>query len=171
MDEWLRPIVVVAIPTIGAVIWISRWFGKHDEWMKGMAEFKEDTRKSLAEIRDDIKKILAGQPRNVLAGASPLQLTDLGREVSEYVGAAAWAEQKALELVDKMKDESAYGVQEFCINFMRAEYKLTTKQDQSFKKCAYEHGIKLEQVLDVCAVELRDRLLHISNISSSENKI
>jgi len=74
---------------------MSRWFGRQGEWMKGIDEFKDDTKKALTEIREDIKKLLAAQPRNVLAGTSPLQLTDLGKEVSECVGAATWAEQVA----------------------------------------------------------------------------
>lgn len=44
---------------------------------------------------------------------------------------------------------------------MRDVYEPTTEQDRSFKQCAFDHGIKLEQVLDVCAVELRDRLLRL----------
>ena len=159
--DWIRPIVVAIIPTLGVVIWMSRWFGRQGEWMKGIDEFKDDTKKALTEIREDIKKLLAAQPRNVLAGTSPLQLTDLGKEVSECVGAAAWAEQVATQLINRVKGKSAYEVQEFCLQYMRAEYEPTTERDQSFKQCAYDHGIKLKQVLDVCAVELRDRLLHL----------
>ena len=159
--DWIRPIVVVAIPTLGVVIWLSKWFGRQGEWMKGIDEFKDDTKHALAEIRTDIKKLLAAQPRNVLAGTSPLQLTDLGKEVSECVGASAWAEQVATQLIDQVKGKGAYEVQEFCMQYMRGEYEPTTERDQSFKQCAYDHGIKLEQVLDVCAIALRDRLLHI----------
>ena len=159
--DWIRPIIVVTIPTIGLVVWLARWFGKHSEWVKGMEEFKQDTKETLAEIREDIKKLLAAQPRSVIAGASPMQLTDLGKEVSECVGAAAWAEQLAPQLIDDVKANNAYEVQEFCVGFMREDYEPTAEQDQSFKQCAYDHGIKLEQVLDVCAVELRDRLLRL----------
>ena len=159
--DWVRPIAVVIIPTIGLVIWMSRWFGKHGEWMKTVDEFKRDTKAALAEIRDDIKKVLAALPPNVLGGASPVGLTDLGKKVSECVEAAAWAEQKAPELIDAVTGKSAYDVQEFCIQYMRTEYKSATAQDESFKKCAFEHDIKLDQVLDVCAIELRDRLLRL----------
>ena len=101
--DWIRPIIVVTIPTIGLVVWLARWFGKHSEWVKGMEEFKQDTKETLAEIREDIKKLLAAQPRSVIAGASPMQLTDLGKEVSECVGAAAWAKQLAPQLIDDVK--------------------------------------------------------------------
>ena len=152
---------MVLIATMGVAIWMIRWFAKHDEWQRGMDEFKLDTKKALIEIRDDIKKILAAMPKNVLVANSPARLSDLGKEVSESIGAAAWAEQMASEFVDGMKDESAYEVQEFCMNYMRNEYAPTADEDQSFKECAGEHGIKLEQVLDVCAIELRDRLLRL----------
>ena len=161
IDVLLRPITMVLIATMGVAIWMIRWFAKHDEWRKGMDEFKLDTKKALIEIRDDIKKILAAMPKNVLVANSPARLSDLGKEVSESIGAAAWAEQMASEFVDGMKDESAYEVQEFCMNYMRNEYAPTADEDQSFKECADEHGIKLEQVLDVCALELRDRLLRL----------
>ena len=161
IDVLLRPITIVVVSAIGLAIWMIRWFAKHDEWRKGMDEFKRDTKSALVEIRDDIKKILAAMPKNVLAGTSPVRLTDLGKEVSESIGAAAWAEQVATQLGDRVKGKSAYEVQEFCMQYMRAEYEPTTERDQSFKQCAYDHGIKLKQVLDVCAVELRDRLLHL----------
>ena len=32
--DWIRPIIVVTIPTIGLVVWLARWFGKHSEWVK-----------------------------------------------------------------------------------------------------------------------------------------
>ena len=168
IDMGVRPIAVVIIPTIGLVIWMSRWFGKHGEWMKAMDEFKRDTKAALVEIRDDIKKVLAALPPNVLGGASPVGLTDLGKKVSECVEAAAWAEQKAPELIDAVTGKSAYDVQEFCIQYMRTEYKSATAQDESFKKCAFEHGIKLDQVLDVCAIELRDRLLRLLDSEEAE---
>lgn len=66
-----------------------------------------------------------------------------------------------------MRGRSAYEVQEFCTNYMQRVYKPPAEQDQSFKKCPYEHGIKLEQVLDVCAVELRDRLLHLLGLDDA----
>ena len=163
IDVLLRPITIVVVSAIGVAIWMIRWFAKHDEWRKGMDEFKRDTKSALVEIRDDIKKILAAMPKNVLAGTSPVRLTDLGEEVSESIGAAVWAEEKASEFVDGMKGKSAYEVQGFCIDYMRNEYAPTTDEDLSFKECAYEHGIKLEQVLDVCALESRDRLLRLLN--------
>ncbi len=158
--EWIRPIAVVAVPTIALVISMAVWVGKHKEWMKGIDEFKQDTKRTLAEIREDIKKLLAAQPPSVLASTSPVRLTDLGEEVSERVGAAACAEQIAARLIDEVRGKSAYEVQEFCINHMRDDYERTSEQDRVFKECAYEHDIKLKQVLDVCAVELRDKLLH-----------
>ena len=159
--EWIRPIVVVAVPTIALVISMAMWVGKHKEWMKGIDEFKQDTKRTLAEIRGDIKKLLAAQPPSVLASTSPVRLTDLGKEVSKCVGAAGCAEQIAARLVDEVRGKSAYEIQEFCISYMRDGYERTSEQDRAFKECAYEHGIKLKQVLDVCAVELRDRLLHL----------
>ena len=173
--DWIRTLVIAAVPAVGVVIWMARWFGKHGEWVKGMDEFKLDTKKALAEIRDDInemrhdiKKLLSAQPRNVLAGTSPLQLTDLGEDVSKRVGAVAWAMQAAPRLADQMRGMNAYEIQEFCMDYMRNGYQRTPEQDQSFKECAYENGIKLEQVLDVCAVVLRDRLLRLSDFGHTD---
>ncbi len=88
--EWTRlAILILAVMSLG--IWMARWFGKYEQWARGMEEFKEDTKKALAEIRADIKKLIAATP-HVLAGTSPLRLTDLGEEVSQCVSAAALAE-------------------------------------------------------------------------------
>lgn len=159
MDDWIR-LGIFTLSILGAVVWISRWFGKHEEWMKGVNEFKSETKSSLAGIRDDIKKILVALPRNVLAGTSPVQLTELGKEVSKSVRASAWAERKAPQLVDHMKDKTAYDVQKYCFEYLKKESVLEPDDDKAAKECAFQHGIKLEQVLDVFAVELRDRLLH-----------
>lgn len=165
MEDWLRLIVVVVLSALGVLIWVTRWFTKHDSWAKGMDEFKSDTKTTLAEIRDDIKKILVALPKNVLAGTSPVQLTDLGKTVSKSVGAAAWAEKEASKLVGDVKGKTAYDVQDYCFKHMK-ECELAPDDDRVAKECAFQHGIKLEQVLDVFAVELRDRLLDIREDAS-----
>ena len=166
--DWIRPIVAIAVPTIILLIWMSKWFGKHNEWAKGMDEFKRETKATLVEIRDDIKKVLTALPPSVIRGASPMRLTDLGKKVSEYVEAAAWAEQSAPQLAGKVNGMNAYDIQEFCIAYMRNEHRPTTAQNDLFKKCAFDHGIKLDQVLAVCAVELRDRSLHITRSEDTD---
>ena len=160
MDDWLRIIVVVAVPTVVGMIWLARWSGKLDGWVKEIDGFKADTKDALNRIHDDIKKILASQPRNVLAGTSPVRLTDLGKEVSKSVTAAVWAEKEASKLAGDLQGKTAYEVQEYCFGYMK-ECELAPDDDRAAKECAFEHGIKLEQVLDVFAIELRDRLLHI----------
>lgn len=129
MDDWFRIIAVVAVAVAVAagsgVIWLARWTGKHegwrDAWAEGMEEFKSETRAALGGIREDVKKILVAMPKNVLARTSPVRLTDFGKEVSKSVGAAAWAEEKAPDLVDEIKGKNAYEVQEFCMDHMRGE--------------------------------------------------
>ena len=78
MDDWLRIIVVVAVPSVIGMIWLARWSGKLDGWVKEIDGFKADTEDSLNRIHDDIKKILASQPRNVISGTSPVRLADGG---------------------------------------------------------------------------------------------
>ena len=72
-----------------------------------------------------------------------------------------------LRLVNEVMGQNAYEIQECCTDYTLNKFNSPTEQGQLFKKCAYEHGIKLEQVLEVCAVKLRDQLLRLLELEDT----
>ena len=59
----------------------------------------------------------------------------------------------------RKKDKSSYDIQELCFDYVKNEWKVPDETESLIRECAYENGTDRKQVLDVIAVELRDRLL------------
>ena len=113
----------------------------------------------MKEVRDDIKEILGRLPSPTVTDASPLQLTDCGKSISERLGAVALAQGLAPRLQAQIEGQTPYEIQEKFFDYVRHEYEPPDEVETRIKTCAYDHGIKRGQVLDVLAVELRDMLL------------
>lgn len=133
------------------VIGIGIWVGSVTTNQKNFREF-------MIEVRDDIKKILL-KVSGEATSSSPIRLTELGEAMSKTFRGKDWATEKANVLSDRVKDKEAYEIQEFCQNYVRNELKPDEELDARIGRCAYEHGVTREQVLNVLAVELRDILL------------
>ena len=57
-----------------------------------------------------------------------------------------------------MKD---FEIEDFCTEYISKEYQPDFEASQKIKKCAYEQGVKFDQINAVLIVELRDKLLRI----------
>lgn len=158
MNEWFaNPVAWVAslsllLAAAGTILAFGVWKGKVDSDRASFNGF-------MKEVRNDIKEILRRLPSHTLAGGSPLQLTDLGRSISERLGASALAQDLAPLLQERIKGRAPYEIQEMCFDYVRHKYGPPDEVEALIKTCAYDHGIDRGQVLDVLAVELRDRLL------------
>ena len=113
----------------------------------------------MDEVRRDIKEILQRLPAKAVTGQSPVQLTDLGRKVSECLDAPSIVQKLASVLVTRVADKPDYEVQEICFRYVAEEYTPPAEVETAIRKCAYEHGIEQDQVMRVLGVELRDHLL------------
>ena len=71
----------------------------------------------------------------------------------------ALAQGLAPRLQAQIEGKTPYEIQEKCFDYVRHEYRPPDEVETRIKTCAYDHGIKRGQVLDVLAVELRDKLL------------
>ncbi len=140
---------------IAALVSLIFFVGK---WVGGMNEFKSATAAHLKEIREDIKKLLDRLPPAAVSGGSPLRLTELGQSISDELGAVAWADRVAPAVLPEVEGKAPYELQEFCVNYT-AGCDFDAEQDAKINSCAYENGIDREQVLQVLAIVLRDKLL------------
>ena len=104
--------------------------------------------------------ILERLPPKTVTGSSPLSLTELGKTISEHIDAQRIAKELAGVLSEDLQDKSYYDIQEHCTDFITNEFKPSPAQDK-IRESAYEHGVKIEQVKDVIAIELRDAVIEI----------
>ena len=158
MAEWLNnPIIITAlIALVGGILYVGRWTGKVDT-------DRENFKKFMNEIRGDIKQILDRLPPVAVAkGNSPVTLTELGRKISKEIRGRDWAVNTADKIKESVQDKTAYEIQEYCKEFVKLRHTFSKEQDTLMKNSAYENGIKRDQVLNVLAIELRDRLLEIT---------
>ena len=134
-----------------------------------IADFKADIADFKTEVKADIKelgadvKALVGRLSAVANADSPLHLNALGKEVSSYINAKDIAKQEAPKVVALLPSRNPYDIQTYCMRHFSDDgaFKPTAEQLDTFKRCAYDHGIKLELVQEVCAYELRDELHRI----------
>ena len=124
-----------------------------------IASFKDEIKADIRELRADIKALL-GRKSAVANADSPLHLNELGKKVSLSVNAKEIAAQEAPKVRELLPSHNPYDIQTFCQeHFERGgTFKPTAEQLDAFKRCAFDHGIRLEQVGEVCAYELRDEL-------------
>ena len=150
-------IMLTSVCTVAGIIFAAgRWKGEIDSERKRL----ESTLNAfMAEIRADIKKIFLRLPSSTLSEESPLQLTELGRGISERLEAPRWASETAEKVRPRTKGMVPYDIQEFCRLYVRDDYEPSQEMEESIKACAYEHGLDRQQVLDVLAIALRDRLI------------
>ena len=152
-EWWVVPSIVVAVMAAAALIFkIGRWVGSVDSDRDKFRAFME-------EVRKDIKEILGRLPPVPVAGGGPIQLTDLGRDISETLQAREWAERAAAALGERVKGKPPYEVQDICYDYVKKEFHPTDEQEAKIRTCAYENALDRDKVPDVLAIELRDVLL------------
>ena len=114
-------------------------------------------------IRDstDIKEILARLDPKVSTNLSPTRLTEFGKRVSVCVDAKGITEQLAKKVQEEVKGKTNYQIQTYCEEYIQDKFEPSDETDLLFEKCAFENGIKIQQINIVLAIELRDRLLEM----------
>ena len=126
-----------------------------------VASIKQDIEKIHSRIDDIFGKL--GGPAT-LKNASPTTLTELGQSISETLGASAWAEERAPGLLERVTNAGAYDIQVFAYQYVEEEFTPNPAMEATIKQCAYENGLRRKQVINVLAIELRDRLLRLCQL-------
>ena len=88
-----------------------------------------------------------------------MRLTELGRKISARLGAAAIADSLVPHARERASGLQPYEIQELCFAYIRNEYEPPDDVRALILQCAFDNGLEREAVLDVIAIELRDRLL------------
>lgn len=147
------------------------------EWKGGTETFKvsvEDTLKeikeSIAKIEDRIVEIFEKIGPSTTGPGSPIGLTDLGKTVSGELDASDWATDKGRELLPQFKDKTPYEIQDLCFHYVRGpDFTPSPGLMEKAQSSAFEHGITIDQVFRVFAIELRDALLSLTGQSPPDD--
>ena len=114
----------------------------------------------IDEIRTDIKGIFERIGPATAVSESPIKLTELGQEISARLDAGEIAESLVPQFRARVSGMLPYEVQELCFKYMNGDEFVPHDDVRTLiLQCAFDKGLKREQVLDVIAIELRDRLL------------
>lgn len=147
--------VIATIAVIGAVLRIGLWVGS-------VNEHKTIVTKFMKELRDKLDQIFLRLPAETVGGISPFTLTDLGKRISEELSAKDWAARIAPDLRASVTGKEPYEIRDFCYVYVRDTLVVSETQEAEIRRSAYENGVDRVQVLNVLAIELRDRLLEDS---------
>ena len=158
MSDFVKDILSSPLAWIVALVSVGIWVGKVNERTSAMSSVMTDIRNDLRAILLKVEQVLLRVDGGVARG-SPLQLTEVGRSMSETLGSTEWAAAKALELFEQVRGMGPYDVQEFSRKFVTGEFEPNAAMESAIKACAYEHGLQRNDVLQVLVVELRDQLL------------
>ena len=159
MDELLNdPMWMVFLLTgLGSVVFFSgRWVGQVNSDRKKFHEL-------IDEIREDIKKILSRLPVYSVSQDTPLRLNELGEEIASELGLPKWARETANQHLEAVQCLKPFEIQDYCYDFLNTSFVPTLEQETMIKECAYENGLKREQVIDVFVIVLRDHLISRSS--------
>ena len=144
--------IMVGLAAAGILVAIGKWIGAVSSDRAAFKGFTET-------MRDDIKKMLQRRPSGTLASGGPLRPTDLGGRISESLNAPELAADLAAGLRSEAEGKHAYDIQELSFRFIRDEYRPPKEIEDRIRQCAYDNGLDRDEVLDVLAVEIRDKLL------------
>ena len=139
-----------------------------ETFQKAITEDRKRFRTILDEIRGDIKKIFHRLGQAETTFQSPLRLTDYGRELLAGIGGEPWAARLATTLRRKVEGMEAYEIHEFCFEYVANDLDPSDDEQVAMRRTAYEKGAEMEQIQRVLAIELRDRLLTMTNHEAVE---
>lgn len=162
---WMIGLTLLGLGVAGAGV---RWWFKHSHKHMRIDELFAEIKADIKELKVDIKALLRREPAIVDAG-SPLHLNELGKKVSLCVNAKGIAIREAPNVKNSLSSRNPYDIQAHCRQHFAkgGEFKSSAAQLDTFKRCAFDHGIKLEQVRYVCAIELRDELRRLIGSEAS----
>lgn len=153
-------VLAITIAGIGILISFLALCFKAGEWKGRVDKDRQNFNQFMTEMREKIDDIFERLPsRRLLEERSPLGLTDFGREVGEEIDAKEWAANMVATLKSEVESKSPYQVQDFCFDYVKSKLELTPEQTELVESSAYSHGLKIEKVLDVLVIELRDALI------------
>lgn len=156
---------------IGGIVALLYFVFKPGIWVRGVNDIKEDVvilKEDVKGLKEDVKglkvkvdkilKYLLKDEATILSD-SPLRLSEREEKISVRLDARSMVREHAKALLSQAKGKSKFDIQQLSMDFIDENYK--QDPNQAIKACAYDHGIDIDQVLAVLAIELRDELFRL----------
>lgn len=109
MLDWLTFGGVVAL-----VVAFFKEARRFSYWQGHVDSDRKTTSELLKEIRQDIKGIFGKLSDPLVASASPVALTERGKQAARQLDAYAWAARVAQEQASQVTDKKEFEVYTFC---------------------------------------------------------
>ena len=158
LTNW-APAVIAVIAIVTLLVKGGMWIGSVNARLDNTQSRLDTIEALIQEIRRDLRTLFRRLPTSTTTEDSPLRLTDLGKTISEDIGAVPWAIELATELRPQVAGRRPDEIHEFCFEYVYHQFHPDKDLDRAIGMAACENGIDRTEVLDVLAVELRDRLL------------
>lgn len=159
----LNPVwIAVGLTSATILVTSGIWIGRVNSDRKNFKDFMEEVRDKL----DRIFERLPSTPQ-IIRATSPLRLTDFGETLAKELDTSTWVERLVPLVRDEVKDLPAYAIQEYCFNYTR-EYIGSDEETARLKEVAYNNGVTEDDLRQVLALGLRDRLLSLAGLDAPE---
>ena len=165
MEPWIA-IVGVSIGT--GLVWLILWIGSVREHKSAASETFKEIKNTLGRLERIMGSILLRVRGGTTEGGSPLQLTDLGKSISEDLDTKEWAKAIVPSLQDQVKGMLPFELQDWCLSYVKNEFQPTASQTLRLNMAAYNNALDLDAVLDVLALEMRDLMLELFEIPNTD---
>ena len=161
MDDWYANPVVWTLVALAIVAGAGRfwyWRGQVDNDRDAFKKFMTEIGGKIDKIQENVHELL-GVVRGVSKPGSPLKLTELGNKVAKCLESRGIFQDIELLLRDRIHGKQPYEIHDICFEYIHDELNPSPEMEVVIRSCAYETGVKRQDVLEVMAIELRDRLL------------
>ena len=160
----IAALIGLTVALFGAIAAGYRWSGRVDGDLKTLNKFVTEMREQfMPEIRGKFEELLKTLPRSAFAPGSPLRLTDLGRQVAECLESREWASRVGGELKLQAERLEPYQIDDLARQYIEKNVNADEGEwAERIKKCAFESGVKREELPVVLRIVLRDELLRLT---------
>ena len=151
--QWLT--LMVACITVATV------FLRVGSWVERTNTDISNLQKVFDEIQQVLTMIAERLPPKATSSQSPRQLTTLGTRIAIDLDASDWADKTYEQFMNEARQMNPYQIQEFCQSFVfdNEKFKPDAKLQEELESCAFNSGLNVNQVLEVLAIVLRNKLL------------
>ena len=161
MDDWYANPVVWTLAGLALVAAANRfwyWRGQVNSDRDAIEKFVAEVGAKIDDIQENVHELL-GVARAVSKPGSPRTLTELGSKVDKFLESKGIFQDIEPILSNRIHGMLPYQIHDACFEYIAGELELSPEMEAVIRSCAYENGVKREDVLEVMAIELRDRLL------------
>ncbi|MCY4436325.1 MAG: hypothetical protein OXE05_03210 [Chloroflexi bacterium] len=167
MPEWIDIGRIVAAVAGGILVLIVtkgfgfvKWTGAIDTKISSVESRIGELAQQITNLTTRIDAFILSRRSDspaAVQGASPVVLTDVGKEIAREVKADTFAQETAPKVLGQVRGKEEFEVYEFCQQYVLN--KLPQRWERDTAKLAYQRGTDTISVRQVLAVVLRDKLL------------